>query len=197
MASLIQDLLFRVADLERRLAHQVQIGTIAQADYGQARVRVQCGELHTGWLPWTTERAGNDRSWWAPEVGEQVVVISPGGDPAMGIVCGSVYQNAYPAPESNPDVSTQVFADGLVITHDRAAKRTTLNGRDSEGTLVLTFKNIILKTGEEGFYHQDHHGRASRITHMGGPAFQTESWSTGSVTTSLPDHGYSPSEVDV
>lgn len=197
MVSLTQELLNRVADLERRLANQIQMGTVAQADYGAARVRVQCGDLLTGWLPWTTQRAGADRAWWAPEVGEQVVVLSPCGNPAMGVVSGSLYQDAHPAPASSPDISTQVFADGLVVTHDRAAKRTTLNGRDSEGTLVLTFKNIVIKTGEEGFYHLDHHGRASRITHQGGAAFQTESWSSGSVTTSVPDHGYSPPEVDV
>jgi len=193
---MLDDLLFRLTELEHKLNNLVRVGQVAEADYDAARVRVQLGPITTGWRPWLTTRAGGDRSWWAPEVGEQVVVFSPAGELAHAWVLPAGFSDAAPAPANSPDILRAVFADGLVVEHDRAAKRTTLNGRDSEGTLILTFKNIVVKTGEGGFYHLDHHGKATRITHLGGPDFKTETWDTGSVVTAEPDHGYSPPEVD-
>lgn len=190
------DLLFRLTELERKLNNLVRAGTVAEADYAAAKVRVTIGPIITGWLPWLTTRAGGDRSWWAPEAGEQVVVLAPAGELAQAWVLPAGFSHLAPAPAASADVLRAVFGDGLVIEHDRAARRTTINARDSEGTLVLTAKNLVMKTGEGGFFHIDHHGRATRITHIAGPQFETESWQAGSTVTAKPDHGYSPPEVD-
>ncbi|MBE0529536.1 MAG: phage baseplate assembly protein V [Rhodospirillales bacterium] len=184
-----------MAELDRRLANVVRIGTVAEADYPAARVRVAIGDNLTGGLPWLTARAGGDRAWWAPEVGEQVMVFSPGGDLAQGVVLPALFSNAAPAPADSPDIRREVYADGLVIEHDRAKKLTRLNALDSEGTLVLEAKNIVIRTGDGGYYQLDHHGMASRITHVGGAAFETDSWQAGAVVTANADQDYSPPEV--
>lgn len=188
---------FNVAELDRRLANIIRVGRIAEVDYPEARARVEMGETRTYWLPWLTARASFDRSWWAPEIGEQVLVLSPSGDLAQGLIIMAVYQKAHPKPAESPDIMRTVFKDQFVIEHDRARKHTTINAWDSQGTVEIRAKNIILKTGEGGFFHLDHHGRATRITHMGGASFQSESWQAGSVTVGLPDHGYSPKEVQI
>lgn len=185
----------RLAELERRVANLVRVGTVAQADYATARVRVAIGANLTGWLPFTAERAGGDRAWWAPEAGEQVVVVSPGGDLAQGIVQKSLYSDAAPAPAASADIRRQVFGDGLVIEHDRAKKVFRLNALDSGGTIVIEAKNLILRTGDGGYYQLDHHGKATRVTHMGGADFSTDSWTAGAVVTANADQGYSPPEV--
>lgn len=185
----------RLAELERRLANLARIGTIAEADHAAARVRVAIGEILTGWLPWLAHRAGGDRAWWAPEVGEQVLVVSPGGDLAQGIVCPSLYSATSPAPADSPDIRREVYGDGLVIEHDRAAKVTRINALDSGGTLVLEAKNLVLRSGEGGYYHLDHAGMATRVTHIGGAAFESDSWTDGAVVTGNADQGFSPPEV--
>ena len=111
------------AELERSRANLVQIGTVAEADYAKARVRVKLGELTTAWLPWLSVRAGGDRTWSAPEVGEQVAVLCPDGDPAGGIVLGSIYCAAHGAPADAETVARTTYADGAVIEYDRAAHR--------------------------------------------------------------------------
>jgi len=90
---------FQATELDRRLANIVRLGTVEQADYAKARIRVRCGDMLTGWLPWLTTRAGKDITWWAPDIGEQVVVLSPSGEPAQGVVLFAVYQNSSPQPE--------------------------------------------------------------------------------------------------
>lgn len=112
----------RLTELERRLENMLRVGTIAEADYATARVRVKDGDMLTGWLPWFTHRASTDTTWWAPEVGEQVMVLSPSGDPAQGVVLPAIFQNAYPPPESRPSIRRVDFGDGCVCTYDREAK---------------------------------------------------------------------------
>lgn len=120
---------YRIAELSRRLANVVRLGTVHSADYQSARVRVQYDETDEGepvitaWLPWVTTRAGNDRSWWAPEVGEQVVVLSPGGELVNGVVMPAIYQQDHTAPESDPNKHVTVYEDGTRIEYDREAHR--------------------------------------------------------------------------
>ncbi len=112
---------YRLAELERKLANLQMVGVIFELDEAAARVKVRCGELESGWLPWFTRRAGGDRDWWSPEVGEQVMVFSPCGDPAQGVVLPSIYRNAHPAPANSKNVRRIIFADGTVVEYDRAA----------------------------------------------------------------------------
>ncbi len=191
------DLHLRVTELERRLENIVIIGTIIKADYDQALVRVESGDLKTGWLPWLTQRAGGDRSWNAPEVGEQVVVFSPSGEPAQGVVLPALFQTASPAPAKSADITQTIFGDGLKISHDRSTNRTVIDATANDGTLEFRAKNIIHKTGKNGFYHVDHYGYATRITHMGGAAYQSETWNIPAVVTGIPDHGHNPPEVEI
>ena len=110
-----------VAEAERTRANLLQVGTIAEADYARARVRVLMAGLTSAWLPWLAARAGGDRAWVAPELGEQVLVACPDGDPASGVVLGAIYQASAAAPAASPDITRTVYADGAVIEYDRAA----------------------------------------------------------------------------
>ena len=83
-------------EIVRRLENVVRLGTVAEVRYETpARCRIKTGDLVTDWLPWTTARAGGDRSWWAPEVGEQVIILSPGGNTGAGVVFPSAYSDTH------------------------------------------------------------------------------------------------------
>ena len=111
----------RLNELERRLANVILPATILEADYSRARVRAQAGELVTGWLPWVAGRAGGDSEWWAPQVGEQVLILSPYGQPEVGFVLPTIYQNRFPAPDDSPDRHATLYRDGATIKYDSAA----------------------------------------------------------------------------
>lgn len=143
------DLEWRVAELERRLANMVRLGVIAEADYQAARVRVRSGDFLSGWLPWLTTRAGNDRTWWAPEIGEQVVIFSPNGEPALGVVLPAIYRTASPAPENDPDVCRVVMGNGMEIEHNRSTGKLTLSIRgdleiQADGNIAISGTRIDL-----------------------------------------------------
>ncbi len=111
-------------DITRRLYGMVRIGTIQAVDHVAAspRVRVQDGELITDWLAVLTPRAGADRiAYPAPAVGEQVLVLAPGGDLKQGIVVGSLPSTAHPAPAQTAGIHRATYDDGAIIEYDRIA----------------------------------------------------------------------------
>ncbi len=117
---------FRLVELARRLANVVRPGVVAEADYSLARARVKYGEPDeaiTDWLPWLAGRAGGDAAWWAPEIGEQVVLLAPSGDLANAVVLGSLYSDAQPAPSTDPGKHLVRYSDGAEIEYDREAHR--------------------------------------------------------------------------
>lgn len=123
MSRFLTDAIRRITELERRQSNMLRVGTIAEADYARARVRVSIGPLLTAWLPWLTQRASKTSTWHAPEVGEQVLVVSPAGELAQAVVIPALYQSAHPANADNPDIARITFADGAVLEYDRAAHR--------------------------------------------------------------------------
>jgi phage baseplate assembly protein V len=136
---------YRIAELERRLEILLRPGVVSEADYRKARGKVKSGEMETGWIPWLTNRAAGDIDWWAPEVGEQVLVLSPGGDPAQAIMLPALYQQAYPAPSADENVRRVEFADGTTVEYDREAH--LLN--------VICVGSIEVHAAEEGSVRVD------------------------------------------
>ena len=108
-----------MTEAERRLSNLVMLGQVAELDAERARVRVQAGPILTAWLPFATVRAGLDRTWHAPEPGEQVVLVAPGGDLNQAVVVGSLYRDAYPPPSDSADISRTEWQDGAALAYDR------------------------------------------------------------------------------
>ncbi|MCX4025047.1 phage baseplate assembly protein V [Endozoicomonas sp. SM1973] len=117
------DVLFRLTELERQLANLVLIATVSDVDFERSLVQATSAELVTGWLPWVTHRAANDVSYWAPEIGEQVVVLNPQGEPALGVVLPALYQNKFPALDQRPSIHRVMYADGAIVEYDREISR--------------------------------------------------------------------------
>ncbi len=79
-------------------AHQLNslavMGTVVSTHYkaGPGKVTVAIGHAKAKeseiTIPFLHRRGGNDWEWWAPEVGEQVLVIAPGGNLKRGVVVG-------------------------------------------------------------------------------------------------------------
>jgi phage baseplate assembly protein gpV len=110
----LEEMAFRVTELERRLGNLLRGGSIIATDFATARVKVRSGDLVTGWLPWLTHRAGGDVTWHAPEIGEQVMILSPDGEPAQGVVLPAIYSTAVSAPANSADRSVITYQGGLL-----------------------------------------------------------------------------------
>lgn len=112
------------SDLNRRLGDLLTLGIVASVDHAAGTAQVDIGELRTGDMPWSTARAGAARIWCPPAVGEQVLVFSPEGDLAGGIIVASLSYQRFPSPAR--DGSTVIaFEDGTTIGYDPGAAELT------------------------------------------------------------------------
>lgn len=109
------------AQLNRLLENLLRLGTVAEVDHQAARVKVQSGRLLTGWLPWLTLRAGDDREWNPPTVDEQVVLLSPSGQTANGVAIVGLFSDQNPANGDRPGLHRRTYRDGAVIEYDSIA----------------------------------------------------------------------------
>ncbi|MBZ9850116.1 phage baseplate assembly protein V [Mesorhizobium sp. CA14] len=110
-----------ITDLERRVSNSVLVGKVSQVDHAKARYRVKAGKFESDWLPFTSARAGETRTYDSLDVGEQVVIVSPSGDPSQGIIVGSIATQAKQAADKG-NIHRTIYPDGTVVEYDHEAK---------------------------------------------------------------------------
>ncbi|WP_227726180.1 phage baseplate assembly protein V [Yersinia proxima] len=107
-----------IAGLKRLLANIIRIGIVSDVDLANGLCRVKIGNLETDWLNWLTLRAGRVRFWSAPSKGEQVMVLSIGGELTTGFVLPAIFSDANPAPSQSPDAMVITFPDGARFEYE-------------------------------------------------------------------------------
>lgn len=110
-----------IFDILRRLENQIRYGTIAAVDHQAARCTVSTGGLSVPNLPWLAQRAGSSLDWDPPTVGEQCILFSPSGEPALGVALVGLYSQQRPAPSNSATVRRRKYPDGAVIDYDHAS----------------------------------------------------------------------------
>lgn len=142
---------------ERRSANQIKKGKIVEARYGVtgapadpeqpnytnedtakrfrgAFYRVEFGDHKTYWIPHLERRSGKDQSYWAYEVGEQVLIVCPDGDMRQAVIIGAIPSDAYRPPVGYDDGTTDKrpwretvhrirYEDDTLVEYDREKHR--------------------------------------------------------------------------
>jgi phage baseplate assembly protein V len=134
-------------DLLRRLENLIRLGTIAAVDHQAARCTVSTGGLTVPGLPWLAARAGSSLDWDPPTVGEQCILFSPSGEPALGVVLVGLYSQQRPAPANSADLRRRTYPDGAVIEYDHAAQALTAT-LPAGGTAKLTAPGGVTILGD-------------------------------------------------
>ncbi|MBD2785942.1 phage baseplate assembly protein V [Xenorhabdus sp. DI] len=116
------------AELYRLLMNIVRVGVVSAVDLNTQRCRVRISGLQTDWLRWTIQRAGTARTWWAPTVGEQVLVLAIGGELTTAFVAGALYSAAHAAPSASADAVHVAFPDGAVMEYEPKTSALTVTG---------------------------------------------------------------------
>lgn len=135
-------------ELLRIIYNLVRIGTISAVDYSTAapRVRVKTGDLETNWLPWLEYRAGTTKTWNPLTVGEQVIVFSPNGEVADGIVLGGINSTNNPAPTDNKNHHMVRYPDGATFVYDHSSSALSISGVNKVNFNVISSININCPT---------------------------------------------------
>ncbi|MDF8605368.1 phage baseplate assembly protein V, partial [Escherichia coli] len=106
------------AELMRLISNIIRTGVIFDVNPQTWEVRVRSGGLETGWLRWSTARAGAFSVWVPPATGEQVAFVCIGGNPETAIIIGSLWSDDIPAPGSTLKEIIMTAPDGAVFRYD-------------------------------------------------------------------------------
>lgn len=132
------------AALARLLENLIRFGVIAAVQMEPPRVQVTTGKLTTACLPWLALRAGTDREWDPPSLGEQVMLFSPSGQLANGIVVTGVFSDHIPANGNRAGLHRRTYADGTVIEYDSVAHHLNATLADGGTTNLISTGGINL-----------------------------------------------------
>lgn len=107
-----------INEILRLLRNLIRIGTVSAVNLDDGLCRVDTGNNTTSWLHWLAARTGRTRSWNAPSVGEQVLVLCMGGELDTGFVLPGVFSDDNPAPSASANALHWSFPDGAVIEYE-------------------------------------------------------------------------------
>ena len=139
------------SDHARRLSNVARYGTITEADYtGETagfpaiRVQIQGDEILSDWVPWFSPRAGKDRVWDPPEVGEVVMLLAPSGDLANGVAIPGLFSDNN-ANGDRDGLQRRTYDDGTVIEYDREAHKLTIDATASSGQVLVKSQSVTVE----------------------------------------------------
>lgn len=160
-------LLYRVAELERRMSNLIRHARVEQLrQQPSPRAKVRSEELVTDWLPWLTQRAGVDQVWWQPSVHEQVLLLAPAGDLSQAIILPALWSEETSqmidapaqaeAPKSDqatsdrdPNLHRIRYRDGTLIDYHRGEHRWTLDLRASRQGQCQLYADQLTTDGRQ------------------------------------------------
>jgi len=116
-----------------------RVGIVKTQDTVNARVRVvfpDRDQMESWWLPVVFAKTQNDKIYWIPDVGEQVVCMMDEYD-EDGAVLGAIYSSADTAPVASADKLHWTSKDGATFEYDRSVHSLQIN-LPSGGTVAIS-----------------------------------------------------------
>ncbi|WP_279474658.1 phage baseplate assembly protein V [Aeromonas veronii] len=133
-----------IIELLSKIDDLIRIGTVTEVRSGECRVETKGN--HTNWRPYLVLRAGRTRRRMRPSVGEQVILLSLGGDLRNAFVLAGIYQDEHPEPQAdddNGDLDRTEYPDGAVIEYNPTTGELTAEGiKTAAITASVTVKLI-------------------------------------------------------
>ena len=118
----------------------IRIGIVASVDLadGTCTVTLDDGDgATTQPIRWLHPRMGTTRAWLPPSVGEQGLVLCPGGEIGAAVFVGGLHSNAF-APPIDEATPLLRFSDGATLSYDPAAHELLLQLPSGATTVLVS-----------------------------------------------------------
>ena len=99
-----------------------RVGLVRELDPANVRVRVvfpDYDQIVSYWLPIVVFKSQDDKAYWMPDLGEQVVCLMDARDES-GVVLGAIYSQVDTPPVNSADKWHLRFKDNTSFEYDRA-----------------------------------------------------------------------------
>lgn len=115
-----------------------------------ARVEIEdADKVVTYWLPILQQKTKDDKFFWLPDIGEQVVVAFYNDDWDTGVILGATYNSQDTPPANTKDKFVIKFKNGSFIEHDRKTGNLRIKATgnitiEADGDIVIKGRFIDL-----------------------------------------------------
>ena len=121
----------------------LRVGKVVAIDEKTARVRCvleDLDEMVTWWLPVLHHKTQDDKSYWLPDIGEEVLIGFLHHGIEHGFILGSIYNEKDEPPVFDKDKAHIRFKDGSILEYDRRTHTLTL---DIKGDITIKAKGNV------------------------------------------------------
>ncbi len=125
---MLAELTNKVAALEARLNQVIRPCQVVSVQDAAGTVRVRLpdsGNMVSQPLPVLVRKSQDDKDYWLPDVGEQVLCVFLPTGLEEGFVLGSFYQKVDAPPVTSRDKWRRQFKDGTYLEYDRGSHELT------------------------------------------------------------------------
>ena len=128
----LEALVMRISELEKKLENLSRIAQVSKVheDTGLVDVTFEGHEIKE--RPFMTMRAGEDKTYWLPSVGELGALHSPSGELGNSFFVPGIFYKNFPVPETDENKIKRIFRDGMEEEIDVGAHSYKLTSGDSE-----------------------------------------------------------------
>lgn len=109
-----------IKTLKNQVANMIRTGTVTAIYADEGLVDVEIEKILKKRMPFLTMRAGVDKTYWMPSLGEQGAVLSPSGNLANAFFLPALNSIDNPVSEDDPNLTTREWEDGAKETYDKA-----------------------------------------------------------------------------
>lgn len=146
----------QLTELMRLITNLIRTGIVSEVDPVNWLCRVKTGDLETNWINWLTLRAGNTRTWWKPTVGEQIVLLSLGGNLETAFALPAIYSEAFPPPDYSDEGSVTEYPDGGWFEYDPEKHLWRIKGVqnvliEGAGNIEMNTRRFVLNAEQTEF----------------------------------------------
>ena len=163
MNDIISEILYRIDCLERQVSNVIKQAKVTEVNTETGLVSCEYEqEKIIKDRPFFTRKAGEDKDYWLPSVGELGLLISPSGDLANAIFIPGINYINYPLPESeevthkifyrdeaSKGYNTETHQNLLQIPHDDGENKTEV-GENTPSEIKQSQDEVSIKVNTKG-----------------------------------------------
>lgn len=133
------------------MSNAFRIGIVSAQNPATAQVRVTFPDrnrLESWWLGVVVPKSQNDKAYWLPDLGEQVICLMDEYD-EDGAVLGALYSTVDTPPVNSADKYHWTMKDGAIFEYDRASHALVV-ALPANGTLSVSASGATITINASG-----------------------------------------------
>ena len=115
----ITEIAYELQQTKTRLERMLQTGVVEAIHAEDGLVDATIDDITLERIPLYTTRAGADKTYWMPSVGEQGLVLAPSGNLANAMFFPALNSTENPVPETDANLVVRVWEDGAKESYDK------------------------------------------------------------------------------